>query len=168
MVECDKARFEQAVKSLHDRYGDFIASLLTFIAEKLGEEAVKEALERVFDEVYRESPLWKTLKDLPHEEAVKTFVCIHKAHYSRFHIEEDKDKTVIVLDYCGSGGRIDREGKCGKTSKAYSWSFNKPNVNYYCCHCDLFFNQLIRQLGIDFIKIEHGEPCLNIIFKRKT
>lgn len=166
-VKCEEELLRQAVKSLHDRYGDFIASLLTFIAEKLGEEAVREALERVFNEVYRDSPLWKTLKELPHEEVVKTFVCIHEAHYSRFHIEEDEDKTVIVLDYCGSGGRIDEGGKCGRTRKPYSWSFNQANVNYYCCHCDLFFNKLIREIGVDFIEIKYGKPCLNVIFKRK-
>jgi hypothetical protein len=39
-------------KPLHDRYCEWINYLLTFIAERVGEEAVEEAMEGTFKAVY--------------------------------------------------------------------------------------------------------------------
>ena len=40
-------------KPIHDLYGDMCASFLTFIAERLGEEAVEEAWRYVADDVWK-------------------------------------------------------------------------------------------------------------------
>ena len=54
-------------RPLHDRYGDWIQILLSFIAEKLGEEAIEEAIRRITYEVYKEK--WLTaFKNMSAEE----------------------------------------------------------------------------------------------------
>ena len=121
-------------RPLHDRYSEWAQSLLSFIAEKLGEEAVEEALKRIFLDVYKDR--WGKMKNMSHEEIVKMWCQLWRSHYSDFYVEEDEEKTVFVVSYCNSGGRIQKEGKARgrRTSKPYPWSFNQAGVSYYCCH----------------------------------
>jgi hypothetical protein len=165
-------------RPLHDRYGDWAQSLLSFIAKKLGEEAVEEALRQIVLDVYKDR--WGKMKNMSHEEIVKMWCQLWKSHYSDFYVEEDEEKTVFVVSYCNSGGRIQKEGKARgrRTSKPYPWSFNQAGVSYYCCH-EGVFNQMFKELGLDFIKFEYcnqfddegkptGCPCKVIIYKKKT
>ena len=39
-------------KGIHDRYGDWISILFTFISKRLGEDAVKDANEFIMDNIY--------------------------------------------------------------------------------------------------------------------
>ena len=164
-------------RPLHDRYAEWIQTLLVFIVEKLGEEAVEEALVKTFHDVYRGKLL--PLKNMSHEEIVKSRSKSHRSHFSKFHIEEDDEKTIIVIDYCGSGGHIQREGKLsrGGTKGSFPWSFDQAGVCYYCCH-EAVFSRFFPELGLDFMKYEYhkqfddqgrptGQPCRWIIYKRK-
>jgi hypothetical protein len=143
-------------RPLHDRYGDWILSLLGFVKEKLGEEAVEKALKKTFEDVYKERAI-ATAK-LSYEERIRRYCQSHRAHYSEFYVEEDDEKTTIVIPYCGSGGRIQEGGKVidKSTQKAYPWSFNQSGVNYYCCH-EAVFNQAYKDLGLDFVTYEYGK-----------
>lgn len=165
-------------KPLHDRYNDWHQSLLNFISERLGEEAVEEALRRVFNDVYRESSAG--MKNVSHDDLVK-FVCkAHRCHQSDFYIEEDDENTYFIIPYCGSGGRLQKRGEPfgRRTGKPYPWSFNRSGVNYYCCH-EAVFGALHKELGIDFLEFEYSElfdkdgnptggTCRAIVSKKKT
>jgi hypothetical protein len=167
----------QEFRPIHDRYGDWIQCLLNFIAERLGEDAVADALKKTFNEVYKARLI--SLKNMTHEELIKSRSQSHRTHFSNFYIEEDDEKTVLVINYCGSGGRIQKEGKlCGEgTTQAYPWSFDQIGVCYYCCH-EAIFSMFYKELGLDFMKYEYhrqfdeegrptGKPCRWVIYKKK-
>ena len=139
---------------------------------------MEEALKRIFLDVYKDR--WGKMREMSHEEIVKMWCQLWRSHYCDFYVEEDEEKTVFIVSYCNSGGRIQKEGKARgrRTSKPYSWSFNQAGVSYYCCHGGVF-NQMFKELGLDFIKIEYcnqfddegnptGCPCRTIIYKKKT
>ena len=50
-------------RPIHDLYGDMCASFLTFIADKLGEDAVEEAWRYVADDVWK--PVLMAFKEQP-------------------------------------------------------------------------------------------------------
>jgi len=166
----------ESFKPLHDRYSEWIQFLLTFIAERLGEEVVNEALRGITYAIYKDR--WVDMfKNMSPEEVTKMFCLVHKSHYSDFYVEEDDEKFVLVLPYCGSGGRMQKEGKAGSTGKAYPWSFDQEGVSYYCCH-EAVFNQVFEELGFGTMKFEYcpqfdkeGKPtggvCRCVIYKKK-
>lgn len=161
---------------LHDRYVEWIQFLLGFIAERLGEERVEEALRGIVTEIYKDS--WVSMfKKMSPEDIARMFCRVSKIHYSDFHIEEDEEKFVIIIPYCGSGGKIQKEGKAAgrRTREPYPWSFSQAGVSYYCCH-ESVFNIMFRELGFNNIKFEYcnqfeddgratGNPCRLIIYK---
>lgn len=164
-------------KPTHDRFNDWHQSLLNFIADKLGEEAVGEALDRVFEDVYRHA--FEPVKNLDHDVIVAYIANAWRAHYSDFHIEEDEEKTVFVITYCGSGGRLQKmRAPFGRrTKKSYPWSFNRAGVNYYCGH-EAVYNEKFKEMGLGFVQFQYGEQfdpngvktgcnCKVVIYKDK-
>ena len=161
---------------LHDRYGDWIQILLTFIAERLGEEAIEEAFRTITLEIYKDRwvSLWKNMSS---EEIIEMLCQVQRSHYNDFYVEEDDEKFVIVTPYCGSGGRIQKSGRGGSTKKAYPWSFDEKGVIYYCCH-ESVFNTVFEEIGLDSVKYEYspqfdkeGKPtggaCRWLVYKKK-
>lgn len=145
-------------RALHDRYADYQAGLLTFVARRFGESALEECFRHVLAPYLRErySPFDVRLR--PYDETV-----FRNAYLSfeamRGHlcgpdrrgdldVEEDDDKIVIAFDPCGSGGRQQRgdvvEGtgsraeppyEFGVTRERHDWAWNEQGVCYYCAHC---------------------------------
>jgi hypothetical protein len=61
---------------------------------------------------------------------------IHRAHHSNITLTEEKDRFVMKLDPCNSGGRMLRKGlDLGKTKKAIPESWSRKGISYYCTHC---------------------------------
>ncbi len=163
----------QSFRPLHDRYGSWIEFLLDLIAERLGEETVQEALRGIGIEVY--GPWLSMFTTMSSEEIARLFAQAHRVHNSDFYVEEDDEKFTLVIPYCGSGGRIQKEGKTRTTTKPFPWSFNQEGVNYYCCHCPVHVN-LYKEYGCNRIEVkgskqvdEKGKPigitCKYIIRK---
>jgi hypothetical protein len=159
---------------LHDRYGDWMVLLLSFIGEKLGEDAVEEATRRGFNQMYNELFV-NTFRKMNPEEIARALCLVHKTHYSDHYVEEDEEKFVIVIRYCGSGGRMQKHKIGGTTCKAYPWSYNQRDVNYYCCH-ESVFNLAFQELKFEKVRFEFGrqfdsegkptgEPCRYIVYK---
>jgi len=164
-------------RPIHDRYVESINSLLTFVSQKLGEEAVAEAARHYVEQTT--AGMFARMKTLNHEQLVKAFADLHRKHYSRFYVEENDDKTVITVAECNVGARLLKDGiaqrEGGLTKKAWPWSFNSTGVPYYCLHAHVF-NNLFRKLGIPVV-VEWGkqyddegkatgEPCRYIIRKK--
>jgi hypothetical protein len=162
---------------LHDRYVEWIQFLVAFIAEKLGEDKVEEAFRGIVTEIYKDR--WvSTWKERNAEDIARDFCRISKTHFSDFYIEEDDEKFIITVPFCGSGGKIQKEGKARgrRTKKAYPWSFGKSGVSYYCCH-ESVFNKMFIELGFQNMQFEHcdqfddsgkptGNPCRFLIYKK--
>ena len=171
-------------RPLHDSYGDTNASLLTFIAKKLGEEAVLEAYRYMAEDFWK--PVVMMMKEQGVDASIGFFCTVLRAHGSEFYCEEDDEKYIIVTEYCGSGGRMMKEGKndtsersplnFGTTKKPYPWSFNKTGISYYCCHCAIWLETLAKEWGFDVFRHEFGrqfddngnpldEPCVTTVYK---
>jgi len=169
-------------KPLHDRYCDMVSLLLTYIGQKLGEEAVYEATRLFMYEIY---PLVVgKLKGASHEQLVKAICRMHAAHYTEFHLVDDDDKTTVAITGCRSGGgRLLRDGqpplakKEGVTEQARHWSFNRVGFPYYCVHASPL-NDIFKEAGVP-VEIQWGrqydekgnpidEPCKYVIYKEKT
>jgi hypothetical protein len=164
-------------RPIHDRYVESINSLLTFVSQKLGEEAVAEAARHYVEQTT--SGMFARMKTLNHEQLVRALADLHRKHYSRFYVEEDSDKTVITVAECNVGARLLKDGiaqrEGGLTKKTWPWSFNSAGVPYYCLHAHVF-NDLFQKLGVpveitwgkqyDDEGKATGETCRYIIRKK--
>jgi hypothetical protein len=97
-------------------------------------------------------------------------------------MKEDKEKISMILDPCGSGGRMMRVGEIdglpprteapfffGKTRKPYSWSWGKKGVPYYCAHCCVLEILDVERFGfprrvVQFPK-KPDQPCTWLFYK---
>ncbi len=89
----------------------------------------------------------------------------------------------MSFDPCGSGGRMRRIGQLdgipprtgepinlGVTKKAYTWSWGKTGVPYYCLHCSVWHEIMhIEKTGVP-VKITDYDPdpeapCVWYIYK---
>ena len=97
-------------RSLQDYSVNWITSLLTFIGEELGEEAVEAALRRTGEEFVRPrratDPAWD---ELPAEVRARAIVAAMVANFGTCEVTEDDEKFVLSF-HCGSGGRLIDEG----------------------------------------------------------
>lgn len=86
-------------------------------------------------------------------------------------IIEEPDRFKVIVDPCGSGGRMRRTEPFGVTKKAYPWSWSLEGVPYYCVHCSMWYEiMFIEELGFPLKVHENvnklNEPCIQIYYKR--
>ena len=166
----------QEFKPLHDRYAEWIQCLLCFIADKLGEEAVEEALRKTYTDVYKDI-LPSHLNQSP-EELIKWCCRTHRLHYSECYVEEDDEKFTLFITYCGSGSKIQEKYKSyGRSKKAAPWTANQKGLCYYCAH-EPVFKMAAREIGRDTVDWEAhsqfdaegrptGQPCKWVAYKER-
>lgn len=150
---------EKEAKHAHDIMVNFIWVLLTYIGKNFGEDEVIKALR--FRHSVQEQVAERMLGMSP-EDAVRFKTMIHRAHHSNITLTEEKDRFVMKLDPCNTGGRMLREGmdrppfNLGKTSKGGPESWNRTGVSYYCVHCALH----------SIISVEKGSPHPTWVYER--
>jgi hypothetical protein len=146
-------------KPIHDLYGGLAASLLTYVSQKLGEEAVDDAWRHIADDVWKPVLMFfKESGDLP--ALAQAFAAFLKSHRYDFEVWEDDEKWVFKANYCTSGERMIVEGKVvgqggegphrfGATGKPYPWSFDHAGLPYYDVHSALWMKLLPAEWGWD-------------------
>ncbi|HYW03683.1 MAG TPA: hypothetical protein VFA86_07035 [Gammaproteobacteria bacterium] len=155
---------------LHDLLVESVVALLTFIGERMGEDAVGPALDAMTERAWTE-PFHK-IEKLDRRSLLQALAATWRAHSTegvgpdagRFRIEEDEEKFTFVLDPAGSGGRLYRRGmyeppkSYAKTRRAHPWSFNREGLPYYCAHCT-FMNEIlpIRESGAPLYPLDPPE-----------
>lgn len=174
-------------KFVHDIYGDWAYSLLDFIAKKFGEEEIYVVLKENFELFTRaRNPLTHSFTL---EEIVQFDVENMRAHrcgvreLGNVTINDEKDRYVLIMDPCGSGGRMRRTGEIdgspprtgppynlGKTKKPYPWSWGKVGVPYYCVHCCVWYEIIpIEKRGypskITEFPEDPNKPCIRYYYK---
>ena len=103
---------------LHNLYVNMLVATLDFVAREAGEEGLGEALSYVFEKCVKEQMI-SILEALPRREALKSI--IHNffladtcggAGYppARFGVREDANGITVLLNSCGSGGKLLRHG----------------------------------------------------------
>lgn len=135
---------------------EMASCLITYIADKLGEDKVHDAWVYVGDQVWK--PRIAGVAELDYEGAVDAYAMVMRGLGSEFTIEQDDEKAIVKVNCCGSAGRMRKEGNmdntdrgcmnCGTTKKAYPWSFNKTGMSYYCVHAPVWFNELPKEWGV--------------------
>ncbi len=187
-LEDARAAIQQIIaeeKPIHDLYGDMCASFLTFIANRLGEEAVDEAWRYVADDVWKPVVMhFKEHGDLP--GLAQAFAAFLISHRYDFQVLEDEEKWTFEVGFCTSGERMVVEGKVqgnggdsnghhrfGSTGRGYPWSLEKTGFPYYDVHSVLWMKLLPAEWGwdvmdIDYDRKSHGEVAITryMIYKR--
>jgi hypothetical protein len=161
----DYARFESQANN--DSFAAFAESLLTYIANHLGEEEVFKVLKPRYEARLRE--LLATTHSL--EELLHRCIERQRGHHSVFEIREEKDRYVVTYDPCGSGGRLRRTKNVGLTQKAYPWSWGKAGVPYYCTHCCVQYEITgVEVQGypvrITLVGDRPEDPCVHLYYKK--
>jgi hypothetical protein len=161
-------------KPIHDLYGDLCASLLTFIAERDGEDAVDGAWRHVAEDVWR--PVIERFRDTGDIDGfVRAKAGFLRSHGYDFSVLEDEEKVVFEVGFCSSGERMVVEGKVrgaggaadghhrfGATQQPHDWSLGMTGFPYYDVHSVLWFKLLPAEWGWDVMDVEydrksHGE-----------
>ena len=150
-------------------FEDFVTALLSHICKHLGEDALEGSLRYAADAIMK--PMYDGLEGLDFRELVEAFAAFFRAHTGRgLKIEEDDEKVTMILNPCGSGGRMVREGffdppkNLHKLKKAQATTFGRGDFPSYCAHCAVFHHIApIEWSGKPFPPIEvgqgPGDPC---------
>jgi hypothetical protein len=163
-------------RSLKDYSINWITSLLTFIGEELGEEAVEQALRKTGDEFVR--PRRETGTDwgsLPASVRAKVIARAMVSNMGSVDVDEDDEKIVLSFR-CGTGGRLIDEGRY-EGDPAYltlreksGRTFMRDELPVYCAHCSVNNEMQPVEWGGAPTSIEHpperkGEACVHHIYK---
>ncbi len=164
---------------LQDYSINWITSLLTFITEEVGEEAVERALRRTGETFVRprrtSEQLWG---DLPAAQRAKVIARSMLANMGTVAVSEDDEK--ITLEFrCGSGGKLIDDGRY-EGEDAYATlkepggrTFGKDAMWVYCAHCSVNNEMQPVEWGevptsIEFPPERAGEPCVHHVYKDVT
>jgi len=162
--------------SLQDYSINWVTSLLTFIGEELGEEAVERALRRTGDEFVR--PRRETGTDwasLPASARAKVIARAMVANMGTVDVAEDDEKVVLSF-HCGTGGKLIDDGRY-EGEHAYltlreraGRTFMRDALPVYCAHCSVNNEIQPVEWGGVPTSIEHpperaGEPCVHHVYK---
>ena len=140
-------------RALHALFCDWIWDLLTRVAKESGEETMIEIL-KGSQQTWMMYRTWKGYLRMSVEERVQITAEIMRSHYGgpdqdgALQVEDRGEYITIVMDPCGSGGRMRRGDPVehtpsrleapyhfGRTKKAHPESWSRKNVPYYCLHC---------------------------------
>ena len=142
-------------KSLHDLMCDWVWDLLSQIGRRHGENEMHEML-RTSQAGWMMRRTWSGFLKLSVKKRVELTAEIMRSHRcgpgqdGEIDVVDEGDRFAIVMDPCGSGGRMRRgdpenntPSRLGPpynfavTEEAHDWSWNEKGVPYYCLHCCL-------------------------------
>ena len=177
--EAAKALIDRAVTQwagLKDYSINWITSLLTFVADELGEDAVERALRKTGDEFVRPrratGQAWDTL---PAAARAKVIARSMLANMGEVEVSEDDEKIVLAFR-CGSGGSLIDGGRYEGDHPYWTLrerggrTFERDELPVYCAHCSV--NNEIQPVEwgdapttVEFPPETKGEPCVHHIYK---
>jgi len=161
---------------LKDYSINWITSLLTFIGEEMGEDAVERALRKTGEEFV--APRRDTGTDwasLPAAARAKVIARAMLGNMGQVEVEEDDEKITLSFR-CGSGGKLIDDGKYEgehpylKLREKSGRTFMRDELWVYCAHCSVNNEIQPVEWGSAPSSIEHpptkpGEPCVHHIYK---
>lgn len=161
---------------LKDYSINWITSLLTFIGEEMGEEAVDRAIRKTGDEFVRPRRDTGTPWDsLPASARAKVIARAMLGNMGQVDVEEDDEKIVLSFK-CGSGGMLIDNGKYEgehaymKLRERSGRTFSRDELWVYCAHCSI--NNEIQPVewggtptSIEYPPERSGERCVHHLYK---
>jgi hypothetical protein len=174
-----KALIDRAVSQwsgLKDYSINWIASLLTFVADELGEEAVERALRTTGEEFVRPRRSTETSwDDVPAAQRAKVIARAMLANMGEVEVSEDDEKIVMAFR-CGSGGKLIDDGRyegehAYRTLREKSGrTFMRDELPVYCAHCSV--NNEIQPVewgdaptSIEYPSEGPGGLCVHHVYK---
>jgi hypothetical protein len=161
---------------LKDYSINWITSLLTFIGEELGEEAIERALRKTGDEFVK--PRRDTGTEwgsLPASARAKVIARAMLGNLGEVDVEEDDEKIVLSFK-CGSGGKLIDDGRYAGDDAYLTLrersgrTFMRESLWVYCAHCSV--NNEIQPVewgetptSIEFPPEEPGGRCVHHLYK---
>jgi hypothetical protein len=174
-----KALIDRAVtqwSGLKDYSINWITSLMTFIADELGEEAIERALRKTGDEFVRprrdSGTQWG---DVPAAQRAKVIARSMLGNMGAVEVSEDDEKIVLAFE-CGSGGKLietgayEGEHPYRTLTETSGRTFMRDSLPVYCAHCSVNNEIQPVEWGETPTSIEHpperaGERCVHHIYK---
>lgn len=175
------ARLEWQV--VHDMYVNWSWSFFTYIAQTYGDEELEKAYRSILGSYY------KARYDKVMAADVKTQLqlaveglrghLMGKDRQGEITITEEKERYVLKLDPCGSGGVARQRVESGNepnpelfgfSSAPRDWTWGRERVCHYCGHC-AFVNEIlaIENYGHPMRVTEYpddaSQPCIWYIYK---
>ena len=162
--------------ALKDYSINWITSLLTFIGEELGEDAVERALRKTGEEFVR--PRRDTGTDwgsLPAAARAKVIARAMLANLGAVDVAEDDEKIVLTFQ-CGTGGKLIDDGRYEgdhpylRLREPGPRTFTRDELWVYCAHCSVNNEMQPVEWGgtpasVEFPPERAGEPCVHHIYK---
>jgi len=178
-ADAAKALIDRAVEqwsSLKDYSINWITTLLTFIAEELGEDGVERALRKTGDEFVRpRRATGMAWADVPAAQRAKVIARSMVANMGEVAVAED-DEKIILSFRCGSGGKLIDDGRYegehpyATLREPGGRTFMRDELWVYCAHCSV--NNEIQPVewgevptSIEFPPERAGDPCVHHIYK---
>ncbi len=166
-------RMHREFFSMHENYRDLFASMLTFIYEELGEEAVYKANYRCLEAM---GALADAYGNQDAGRKAMMLAAGFRGHLTPVVVEEDDEKFTVMMAPCGSGGRAiankgyEPTGRFAKVKKPQKMTFGKKDFPIYCTHCALQDIIPMEKTGYPIWVIDVPEnvgeaPCKYYIYK---
>lgn len=166
-------RMYREFQSQHDNYLNWVTSLLTFIQNRLGDEAVYESIYSAFEALGALADAYRGQD--PGKQAAM-LAAGFRGHLTTAVVEEDDEKFTVMMAPCGSGGKVIANngytpvGKFAKLKKSHKMTFGKTDFPIYCAHCALQDIVPMEKTGYPIWVIDPpdkvGEsPCRYYIYK---
>jgi hypothetical protein len=153
-------------KPVHDLYGDMVASLLSFIGERFGDQGVIDATRHLGEDLWH--PVIEAFRNQTDTvglaEVVASFL---KAHRYTFEAWEDDEKWAFAVQHCTSGERMVREGKVmgigaggpgrfGTVANTFRWADDSVDrLPQYDVHW-MFMCELPEEYGWPVLDVWYG------------
>lgn len=149
-------------RQCHDRHVDLVDGLLSFVADRLGEEALDPAYRFILIPFFKKRYERFDIRRNEWDKMLATnlYLCVEamRGHlcgprrWGEMEMQEEADRWVLRFDPCGSCGRAIRGDGVEKTPprmeppynyhvtrKPYPWSWSRTGIDYYHAHtCYLF------------------------------
>jgi len=162
-------------QSLQEYSINWITSLLTFVGEELGEEAVERALRKTGDEFVKPRRTTGDWGAIPASVRAKVIARAMVSNFGAVEVDEDDEKIVLSFR-CGSGGKLIDDGAYdGEDSyltlrERTGRTFMRDELPVYCAHCSV--NNEIQAIewggtptSIEYPPNRAGEPCIHHVYK---
>ena len=157
---------------------EWVTALLSYIYRSQGEDALVESLRYSANTWMR--PMHDRLIKLDFRRLVEAFAALFRSHTGRgLKVEEDEEKVTLILNPCGSGGRMVKQGYFSppknllKVQRAQEVTFGREYFPSYCTHCAVVHHIMpIEWSGAPLPPIEvgqgPGDPCKWHFYKDRT
>jgi len=143
--------------------------LLSFIGDRMGEEAVYEAMRAWYNKELKSFVGSEAGEPDAEKRMIKRAYIWTGLHDVDISVEEDDEKFTVKFP-CDTGGMLVAKGTCGKTKDEHFWANQEKGIAYYCTHCTVSYQVMFAEdFGFpNFIVSppkKAGDLCVQRIYK---